>query len=40
MAASFDGHSVPHEAGLKAVWAEVEGRIPSVAFSAEDARAI
>ena len=27
MAASFDGHSVPHEDGLKVVWAEVEGRV-------------
>ncbi|MDH5529583.1 MAG: AAA family ATPase, partial [Paracoccaceae bacterium] len=27
VAASFDGHSVPHEDGLKTVWREVEGRI-------------
>ncbi len=27
VAASFEGHAMPHEAGLKAVWAEVEGRI-------------
>ena len=27
VAASFEGHSVPHEDGLKAVWREVEGRI-------------
>ncbi|PKP73861.1 MAG: AAA family ATPase [Alphaproteobacteria bacterium HGW-Alphaproteobacteria-6] len=27
VAASFEGHSVPHEEGLKAVWAEVEGRV-------------
>ena len=27
VAASFDGHSVPHEDGLKVVWAEVEGRV-------------
>jgi energy-coupling factor transporter ATP-binding protein EcfA2 len=27
VAASFEGHSVPHEDGLKAVWKEVEGRI-------------
>ncbi|MEZ5883163.1 MAG: ATP-binding protein [Paracoccaceae bacterium] len=27
VAASFEGHSVPHEAGLKTVWAEVEARI-------------
>ncbi len=27
VAASFEGHSEPHEDGLKAVWAEVEGRI-------------
>jgi hypothetical protein len=27
VAASFDGHSVPHEDGLKAVWRAVEGRI-------------
>ncbi|MGC1428032.1 MAG: ATP-binding protein, partial [Albidovulum sp.] len=27
VAASFDGHSQPHEDGLKSVWREVEGRI-------------
>ena len=27
VAASFEGHSVPHETGLKAVWAEVVGRV-------------
>ena len=27
VAASFEGHSTPHEAGLKTVWAEVEARI-------------